>query len=74
MRQNTQDGVRPKKWLDARLDTKPEAQPQKRLDARWPDIVKHMAMSLGHIRSGRRGGVAGLIRRRSPVPVKTNVP
>ena len=36
----------------------------------WPD--KHMAVSLGHIRSGRRGGEAGLARRCSPVPFKSN--
>ena len=80
--------ARPEERLDARLNTKPGAQPEKRLDARldtcslklsprsgltlgWPD--RHMAMTLGPIRSGRRGGVAGLTRRRSPVPVKTNV-
>ena len=80
--------ARPKERLDAQLNTKPGARPEKRLDARldtcslklsprsgltlgWPD--RHMAMTLGPIRSGRRGGVAGLTRRRSPVPVKTNV-
>ena len=81
--------ARPKERLDARLITKPGARPEKRLDARldtcslklsprsgltlgWPDIP--MAMRFGQIRSGRRGGEAGLARRRSPVPVKTHVP
>ena len=81
--------ARPKERLDARLITKPGARPEKRLDARldtcslklsprsgltlgWPN--KHVAVSLGQIRSGRRGGEASLARQRSPVPVKTYVP